>query len=266
MGRSDAPGRLRVGSTELECERLGEGAPMLVLHGAGGPLAQAPFVASLAREFDLILPSHPGFGRSARAAGITTVDDLAYLYLDLLDEQRIDNAIVMGFSMGGWTAVEMATKSCERISRVILVDSVGVKFGDRETREFPDLFATTPEDLAKLAFHDPAKAVAPDFKNMSEEELTIFARNREAMALYLWEPYLHNPKLKQRLHRVKVPTHFIWGESDGLATPEYGRRFADCITGATFDLIEQAGHAPQIEQPEAFVAQVLARATALDPS
>ncbi|MGK2942510.1 MAG: alpha/beta fold hydrolase [Immundisolibacter sp.] len=250
-------GMLRLRDTEVACRHFGHGPRLLMLHGGAGPTPGAPYLDALAAHFEIILPTHPGFYGSPHHKRVGSVDDLAYLYLDLIDDYRLDKLTVMGFSMGGWLALELATKSCARLERLLLVDAVGVKFTDRETRQFPDIFAMAPDKVGQLMFHDPAY-MTPDFAALSDEELAAFVTNREALIHYVWEPYLHNPKLLARLHRVTVPVTCIWGESDGLTTPDYGRQLAAALPNARFEAVPQAGHAPQLEQPQAFVAAVLA--------
>ena len=177
-----------------------------------------------------------------------------FLYLDLLDELDLNDVILMGFSMGGWTAVELAVANSTRISKMILVDPVGVKVGGREDRDIADVFALPGEKLAELMFHDTSLAPRPG--DMPEDQLQMMAANRIALGVYTWDPYMHNPKLPHRLHRIKMPTHFIWGESDGIVTVDYGRKYAKLIDGATMTVIEKAGHSPQMEQPDAFVEAV----------
>ena len=189
-------------------------------------------------------------------ADIDTVDDLAYLYLDLLDEYDLREAVVIGCSLGGWIAAEMAVKSTARLSRLILVAPLGIKVGDRETRDIPDIFALPPEEVVRLQYHDPTQA-AVDYTSLSDDELLVIARNREATALYAWEPYFHNPKLRQRLHRIAIPTLLVWGASDRFVTPGYyGAAYRDAIPGAQLAIIDQAGHWPHVEQPEVFVERV----------
>ncbi len=245
---------LLAGGVPLSYLELGSGAPILVLHGAAGLPPDAPFLAGLAAYGRVIAPTHPGFGRAELPDWIDSVDDLAYIYLDLLAALDLHDVTVIGFSMGGWLAAEIAIKSTARIARLVLVDAVGIKISDRLTRDIADIFATDPLELQRLAYHDPSKA--PDLAALSDEALEVVARNREASALYLWEPYAHNPKLARRLHRIDVPVLVLWGESDGIVTPAYGRAFAERIPGARFEVIAAAGHAPQIEQPEAFVEHV----------
>jgi pimeloyl-ACP methyl ester carboxylesterase len=239
---------------EVDVVRKGSGQPLLLLHGGGGPIAAMPFVDKLAKKFEIIAPTHPGFGGSNIPDSFDRIDDLVYLYLDLLDELDLNDVVLMGFSMGGWTATELATMNSTRLSKLILVDSVGVKTGGREDRDIADIFAMTGEEIAKIMFHDPSKA--PNLNDLSDEQLQIMAANRMALGVYTWDPFMHNPKLPQRLHRIKIPTHFIWGASDGVVTVDYGQKFCNLIDGATMTVIEKAGHAPQAEQPDAFVEAV----------
>jgi pimeloyl-ACP methyl ester carboxylesterase len=239
------------GAVPVSYVELGEGAPILYLHGAAGPVPDAPFLKLLAAHGRVIAPVHPGFGHAVLPDWMDSIDDLSYVYLDLLDALDLRDVTVIGHSMGGWLAAEIAVKSTARIARLILVDAVGIKVSDRNTRDIADIFATAPADLQKLVYHDLAKA--PDLSKFSDEAMEIVARNREASALYLWEPYAHNPKLPRRLHRIKVPVLFIWGESDGLVTPAYGRAFSERVPGSRFEVVANAGHVPQAEQPDAFV-------------
>jgi len=251
-----AESSLTIAGVTLECVQRGQGRPVLLLHGAGGPRPSAPFMDMLAQRVRLIAPTHPGFGNSPLPDWFDNVDDLAYLYLDLLDRLDLHDVILMGFSMGGWTAAEIAIKCTHRLSKLILVDAVGCKFKDRETREIPDIWALHPSEVNKLTYFDP-ETFAPKLDQMTDEQLQMVARNREAAAMYLWEPYMHSPKLLRRLHRINIPTLLVWGAHDGLATPEYGRSYCAAIPGARMEIIEKAGHTPQNEQPEAFVATVM---------
>ena len=149
---------------------------------------------------------------------IDTVDDLSYLYLDFLAAQNLQDVIVIGLSLGGWIAAEMAVKSTERIAKFVLVAPVGIKVGDRETRDIPDIFAFSPNEVARLKYHDPTFATV-DYTKLSDDQLTALARNREATVLYAWEPYFHNPKLRRRLRRIDIPTLLLWGANDQFVTP-----------------------------------------------
>ena len=248
--------RLTLHGVQLDVYEQGQGRPILLLHGEDGPYPQTPFFSLLAEQGRVILPTHPGFGQAPDANNIDTVDDLAYLYLDLLDEYDLRNAVVIGCSLGGWIAAEMAVRSTARLSRLVLVAPLGIKVGDRETRDIPDIFALPPEEVVRLQYHDPTQATV-DYASLSDDALTAIARNREATALYAWEPYFHNPKLRQRLHRIAIPTLLVWGASDRFVTPDYyGTAYRDAIPGAQLTVIDRAGHWPQVEQPEAVVERV----------
>jgi len=260
MATALADGRIKIHGVEIELTRKGKGAPLLMLHGGSGPTPNAPFVGKLAERFEVFVPGHPGFGTSPLPAQYDHIDDLAYFYLDLMDELDLKDVTLLGFSLGGWLSMEIAVKSTARLKRLILVDSVGCKFGGPTDRDIADIFATSPDQMAKLMWHDPSKA--PDPTKLTDDQALAAGRNREAMAVYGWEPYLHDPKLKGRLHRVKIPTLVIWGASDRLVTPDYGKKLAACIPGAKFEAIDAAGHAPNVEQPEKFLSLVNAFAGA----
>lgn len=247
--------RRTLGEVQLEFLDRGEGRPMLVLHGAGGPFAEAPFIDMLAQHGRVIAPTHPGFGSTELPDWFESIDDLAYLYLDLLDALDLRNVILIGASMGGWTAAEIAVRNASRLAGLVLVDAVGVKVSDRETRDITDIFATPAGKLAAMVWHDPT--IAPNPLTLPDDQLEIVARNRAASAMYLWEPYAHNPKLLRRLHRVTVPTLVLWGESDGLVTTDYGRAYTKAIPGAEFRVIPSAGHVPHLERPKVFTDHVI---------
>jgi pimeloyl-ACP methyl ester carboxylesterase len=235
----------------------GAGRPLLFLHPETGLDVKAPVFDRLAQHARVIAPTHPAFSATPVPGTFNTIDDLAYLYLDLLDHLDLRDVIVVGPSLGGWIAAAMAIKSTARMSRLVLANPVGIKASDRATRDIVDIFALLPEELDVLAFHDPAKG-RRDYKTMPEAELLAVARAREATARYGWSPYLHDPKLKERLRRIDIPTLVLWGTSDRLVKQDYGRAYCAAIPAARFSPIERAGHFPHIEQPDEFARQVLA--------
>jgi pimeloyl-ACP methyl ester carboxylesterase len=251
---SETGERMTVNGFELEVLRRGAGAPVVLLHGMDSVSPQARFLDLLGRHVEVIAPSSPGFGNSPRPEDFDTVYDLVHLYLALLDRLPYEKVTLIGLSFGGWLAAEIAVASCARIASLILVDPVGIKIGGRETRDILDVFNTNPAEVRRKSWHDVANA--PDYDQMTDAELVIHARNWEALCLYAWHPYMYNPQLKQWLGRVLVPTLMLWGASDGVVTPEYGRAYAGLIKGAEFKLIDGAGHHPELEQPERFVAAV----------
>jgi len=248
---------LTVGGVELEVLRRGVGRPLLVLHGFERVDPRAPFLDRLAGRAEIIAPSHPGFGRSPRPAEIETTYDLVHLYLDLLAALAPDKVTLVGLSFGGWLAAEVAAACCDRLDRLILVDALGIKISDRETPDILDVFNTSPAVVRRARWHDP-DTWAPDYDAMSDDDITLRARDWDALCLYGWHPYMYNPRLRRWLRRITVPTLVLWGESDGIVTPSYGRAYSASIPGSRFELIEGAGHHPEIEQHDAFARHVSA--------
>ena len=247
--------KLDVRGVGLQLSRAGRGQPLLLLDS--GFSFEHNLAARLAQRFEVIAPLHPGFGGSKRPDQIDTVDDLVYLYLDLLKQLDLQDLTIVGCSMGGWVAAELAVRCSDRLSRLILVDSLGIKVSDRETPDIADMFAIYEEELMGLLFRDPAKFKI-DAKSLPEQALANIAENRAALALYLWEPYAHNPKLLGRLGRIDIPTLVIWGQNDGLVSAEYGRKFAAAIPGSTFETIPECGHLPQVERPDRLMEYITA--------
>jgi len=250
-----------VNGSRVELVECGQGRPILFLHPHIGLDPSAPALAMLAQSGRLIAPSHPGFGHSERPAGITTVDDLAYFYLDLMDALDLRDALVIGVSLGAWIAAAIAAKSTARMARLVLANPVGIKVGDRETRDILDIFAMLEGEFLDKAFADPA-AGKRDYRAMTDDEVTVAARDREAAALYTWSPYMHDPKLKGRLHRIRLPALVLWGAADRLVNEAYGRAFCAALPDGAFEPLAGAGHFPHIEQPKAFAARALAFANA----
>jgi pimeloyl-ACP methyl ester carboxylesterase len=260
-GTTAETGFIDICGIRIEMIDRGAGRQLLFLHPGIGIDPAAPVLDHLAKSVRLLAPSHPGFGRSDLPPAFTTVDDLAYFYLDLMDALDLRDAIVVGVSLGGWIAAEIAVKSTARITALVLADAVGIRVSDSpETSDIADVFALAEKDFVALAYHDPAKGARDP--GLPEARLVAQARNLESTARFAWAPYMHDPKLKGRLHRIEVPTLLLWGANDRIVTPDYGRAYANAIPGARFALIERAGHFPHIEQPEQFAGKVLSFVTA----
>ena len=248
---------MKLAGIDIDVFEQGSGKPLLWLHGGNGFFPNQAFVAPFAAKRRLIVPSHPGFGKAALPGWLDSVDDIAHVYLELLEKLGIDKFELVGCSVGGWTAAEIATKIPERITKLVLVGPVGVKTGPIDKLDVPDIWAMPQDDVNKLMFHDPQKML-PDTRQIPDEQLAIMLRNRETLALLTWKPWMHNPKLKHRLHRVKAPSLFVRGASDGLVTAEYLDRYARLLPNARLVTIAEAGHAPHLEQPEKFASTVFA--------
>jgi pimeloyl-ACP methyl ester carboxylesterase len=163
---------------------------------------------------------------------------------------------VIGCSIGGWIAAELACMVPERFRKLVLSGPVGVKLGSRDTLDVPDIFAMPAAAVEKLLYHDPDRH-RPEIAKLTDDQLAIMLRNRETTVLLTWEPFMHNPKLRHRLHRARCPTLFLRGESDGLVSASYLEGYAALLPDARTVAIASAGHLPQHEQPAAFVDAVM---------
>jgi pimeloyl-ACP methyl ester carboxylesterase len=257
----DAAPTLVVNGTRIDMVERGSGLPLLFLHAESGIEPALAAIDELAKGARVIAPTHPGYGRSELPKGMRSVDDLSYFYLDLLDQLDLHDLTVVGVSLGAWIAAEIAVKSAARFSRLVMANAVGVKVGDRETRDIADVFALTEKEFLDIAYCDPARGTR-DYKSLPDAEVLAAARAREATARFAWNPYFHNPRLKNRLHRIRIPTLFLWGAQDRMLSEAYGRAYAALIPGARFEVVDRAGHFPDHEQPKVFADKVLAFAKA----
>lgn len=244
-----------IGDVKIELTRRGRGKPILLLPSEESLEPDAPFVEQLARKFEVIIPQAPGFGRSNRPDWITNMDDVAYIYLDLIEKLGLKKLTLMGFSLGGWIAAEMATKDDSALAKLVLVDAYGIKVGGPYDRDIQDIWLQHPKKVMEQKWFDVEKGKR-DFPAMPEDKLAIIARNIETTARLCWEPYMHNPKLTHRLHRVQVPTLVVWGKNDGIVSADYGKAYSKLIKGAKFAAVAKAGHYPHLEQPAAFMTAI----------
>ena len=243
-------------AARIEVERVGSGPPLVLLQSAEAYETGLDLVDRLAEDREVFLPWAPGYGGSPLPETVRTIDDVAYIYLDLIEHYDLRDIVLLGCSLGGWIAAEMATKTCERLSRLILVDALGVKFGGAYDRDIEDIYFLSFDKVKAIRFADPRRDPLDDMTALGEDEAMEVARHRETTARLCWDPYFHNPALKSRLHRISVPTLVLWGEEDRFVRPEYGRAYAERILDSRFVSIAAAGHYPHIEQPDAALSAV----------
>ena len=246
--------RIHMAGIEFDVEKTGNGAPLLYLHPEHYLHLQKPFIERLATAWTVYVPHHPGFDGRELPCDFRRVEDLTYLYLDLIEREGLDGITLLGSSFGGWIALEMAVRNCTRLKGLCLIAPVGVKLSERGDRNFADLFALSEADAAAALF----AGKAPDFDGFSADEMTATARDRQFLAYYGWKPYLHNPSLTRWLHRIAVPTQLIWGDKDGFVSLDHGRQLTELIPGAKLDVITGSGHYPQLEHLEETLASLLA--------
>ncbi len=224
-------------------DERGDGRPILVLHGAGGPQSISGFVEALAEHAHVLAPTHPGFAGEPRPEWFDSVDDLALTYLDLLEQLHLHEVMVIGFSFGGWIAAEMAVRNrnTTRMSSLILVDAAGIQV---DGHEIVNVFKrpANPPPMANNSAAHPATE--------SPEQSAMRAANFQTLAVYGGERGMRDPKLRRRLARVSIPSLVIWGENDPIVDADYGRAYAHALSNARFTLIPEAGHFPQNDQPE----------------
>jgi pimeloyl-ACP methyl ester carboxylesterase len=250
-----ASARMTVHGIDLEVLRGGDGDPIVLLHGMHTLTAASRLPGLLAAHGTVIAPSCPGFGESPRPKDFDTIYDLVHLQRAILDALPGERITLLGLSFGGWLAAEVATLGHPRLARLVLVDPVGIKISDRETADILDVFNRSPTEVRRAAWHD-ADRFAPDFDAMQDAEIVRHARDRDALCLYAWHPYMYNPQLPRWLGRINVPTLVVWGDSDGIVSPDYGRAFARLIPGARFETIANCGHHPEIERPDELAALI----------
>jgi pimeloyl-ACP methyl ester carboxylesterase len=242
----------------VEMLRAGEGVPLVYLHSLLGETRWLPFHQDLSKTFDVIAPAHPGFGATEGAEDVETMEDMSFHYLDVLDGLGLERAHVVGVSLGGWIAAELAVRHPERIDRLVLADAFGLWLDEHP---IPDVFAKLGDvdSLRSLLFAEPRGAIADLALSNREPEpdrLASAIRALEATARLGREPLLHDPKLARRLRRIDRPTLVLWGDRDPLLPLAYAERYRDLIPNAELRLIRDCGHLPQLEQGREFVAAV----------
>ncbi|HKW90735.1 MAG TPA: alpha/beta fold hydrolase [Methylomirabilota bacterium] len=248
---------IAVGSTRVQVVIGGAGEPLVVLHGAGGNRGWRRWMDAVAERYTVYAPTHPGFGRSDAADWMESIDDLARFYLWFLDVVGLSRVRLLGHSLGGWTAAELATMRPDVLERLVLVAPVGLK---PEEGEILDIFYHTPEELLALTVHDPSSV--PEWAELfgrrpGPEEIEIALRNREMAARLTWKPYMFNPRLPHFLPRVSTPTLILWGREDRIVPVVCGEQYRRLLPNATLRVLERCGHMPPIEQPDAFAKLVL---------
>src|SRR5215213_7706767 len=246
--------QVRTRDASVRLLRGGVGAPLIFLHGAAGLPGWLPFFEQLAERYEVLAPEHPGFGKSDNPAWIRNVPDLAMYYLDFLDGLRIEKVHLVGHSLGGWIAAELAIRNCSKIASLTLIAPSGIRM-----RGVPigDNFIWSPEETVRNLVHDQSLAEEMLARPISEEEAELQLTNRFMAAKLGWEPRWFNPSLERWLHRIKVPTLVAWGVEDKFLPSRYAELWREKVPQAAVELIPECGHMPHIEKPDVLARRIV---------
>jgi pimeloyl-ACP methyl ester carboxylesterase len=242
----------------VQLRRGGEGPPLLILHGELGVPGWLRAYAQLAEHFAVHVPSLPGFGSSTRPDWIVSVRDLAAWVTWLVRDLKLVRPLpVIGFSMGGWVAAEIATMTDALFSKMVLVGAAGLKPEDGQVWDY---FVHGSREAFAQAFCEPAKA--PEYaqyydRPWTREEEVQVEQNREMAARLLWKPYMRSHTLPTLLRGIATPTLVVWGREDAIIPLPVSQRYVQAIPNATVKVLDRCGHMPEMERPEAFVQAVL---------
>lgn len=239
--------RLDVPGGSIAYQRSGSGRPTVFLHAAGGAGDWTAFHAALASGRDLVVPEHPGFGASDDFADLSTIDDLVYHYLEVFDRLELDEFDLIGASFGGWIAAELAVHSPYRVRRLALLAPIGLRVAGSS---IADLFIMTPPQLINALFHDQAMIDAILGTPPTVEAILTAYRELGTLGRFAWRPFMCNPRLDGRLHRITSPTLVIAASDDRVVPIDHCRRYVEQIPDADLVVIDEIGHALYGERPE----------------
>jgi pimeloyl-ACP methyl ester carboxylesterase len=251
MGAAFSNEVLDVRGCRVTLKRGGAGPVLLYLHGAGGAAAVQPFMRELAASHTVLVPEHPGFGGSDEPGWLDNIHDLAYFYLDFLQQLDLRDVLLVGSSIGGWLALEMAVRSTARLRALSVIGPTGLLVPGLARG---DIFLWTPEEKARNTFHDQKLAEQLLARAPTPEEAELAAKNHYTVAKLAWEPRMFDPHLHKWLHRVDVPVQVVWGAEDRILPAAYADEFKRLMPHARVDLIGACGHLPQTERPAEFLA------------
>ena len=238
---------VEVDGCKTRLRRGGAGAPLLFLHGASGAPVVMPFMEKLAQRFDVLVPEHPGWGLSGEPEWLENIHDVAYFYLDFLQQLHLSNVTIVGSSMGGWIAMEVAVRDTSRIKSLVLVSPAGIA----APGVLPaDIFLMPPEEMVRNLFVDQKLAEA---RLALPEDVDVSLKNRHTTARLAWEPRLHDPHLGKWLHRIQVPVKIVWGRQDQILPVGIADELKRLLPRAQVHILENCGHLPHAEKVDEFV-------------
>lgn len=225
----------------------GSGPTLLVLQGANHVEGWLPLYDSLARHFTVILPTHPGYTGTGPAPWLDHVSDLANYYLDFLEAKDLTGVHVLGLSLGGWIAADLAVRDSSRLASLTLVAAPGIYLAGCEPL---DIFLRSDSQFIDDLFYSSETAASVKQTALDPANEDAVLNNKVTTAKLTWAPRLYDPDLRKWLHRIKLPTQIVWGAQDAILPSAYAAEWARLVQGARVSLIQNCGHAPQIEKPE----------------
>jgi len=255
---------LTIRGKKIHLLRGGSGKPLLYLHGLAADIHSLPadagfttFHEALAASFSLCAPALPGYADSEGFDDLETIEDAVFFCLDVLDTLKLEKVNLVGASLGGWVATEFATRYSHRLDKLVLIDPLGISTPQARIGNF--FYTVTPKaeggqhEARELLFHAPYSELAMGTisDQMPPAAYMLFYKAQMVAARLGWKPpYLYNPRLKDRLFRIQVPTLIIWAGEDRLAPPALAEVFKGGIAGAETALVPGAAHALLLEQPQ----------------
>jgi pimeloyl-ACP methyl ester carboxylesterase len=251
-GRGWSEAVSELAGVKLHLARAGSGRPVLVLHHDTGSPGQLDFYDALAERFDVLVPHHPGYGKSERPDWLRSVRDIAVIYQWLLSDLAIERPTLIGLGFGGWIAAEMATMAPRDFHRLVLVGAMGLKPPDGDIF---DQAIVSYLDYARAGFHDQ-EAFTRIYGDVSTDQLVEWDLCREMSFRIAWKPYMYNQSLPQLLGGVCAPALVVWGDDDKIVPRSAGERYAALLRRARFEVVRSAGHCVEMEQPDALARLV----------
>jgi pimeloyl-ACP methyl ester carboxylesterase len=250
--------RTAAGEVLVTYSEWGSGRPFVILHGGAGPVSVNRFAELLGSSGNrrAIVPVHPGFQGTPRPEGLSTISGLADVYSAWLDALQLQSTVIIGNSIGGWIAAELALRQNPRVARLVLVDAGGLKL---DAHPAPDVFSLSLDQISQMSYRDAAK-FRIDPTKMTDQQRAAVAGNRAALKLY-GGPSMADTTLLQRVSNIHVPTLVVWGAADQMIPHEHGEAFASSIPGARMETFDDAGHLPQLEAPDHLLEVVRAFST-----
>ena len=237
---------LDIAGGKLHLARAGKGAPLLILHHDTGTLPTLPFYATLAERFDVLVPTHPGYGKSQRPEWLRSVRDVAVMYQDMLSNLEVESCVLVGLGFGGWIAAEMATFAPRAASRLVLVGAMGVKPPEGDIL---DEAIVSYIDYARAGFHDQKVFDAVYGAEPSTDQLEQWDICREMSFRIAWKPYKYSQTLPHLLGGVRAPALVVWGDQDKIVPRSAGEVYKAKLPQARLEIVKNCGHCVDMEKP-----------------